>query len=380
MNDLRISENIIRLRRKKGVTQEELAGFIGVTKASVSKWETAQSMPDILLLPQLAAFFDVTVDELLGYEPQMSREQIKACYHRLASEFAEKPFEEVMEESERLVKQYYSCYPFLLQICVLWMNHFMLAPDADRQQEILAGIVGLCEHILRGCKDLGVCNNAASIKVVTELQRGKAEEVIGFLEGIQTRNYYGENSELLVQAYLAAGKPEPADLAAQIEMYRHVMGILNMGIQLLIVHGQDKKRCEEIIGRLDALIHAFYLERLNSNAVAGYEYQAAVTMCGQGMEEAAYGHLEKYVEAVGILFQGEIELHGDSFFDRLEEWFEELDLGRMAVRDRKLIASSAMAVLSQPVFATLSDAGRMERIRERMRRLIEEQPNNKEGV
>lgn len=183
-----------------------------------------------------------------------------------------------------------------------------------------------------------------------------------------------------MQAYLAAGKPEPADLAAQIEMYRHVMGILNMGIQLLIVHGQDKKRCEEIIGRLDALIHVFYLERLNSNAVAGYEYQAAVTMCGQGMEEAAYGHLEKYVEAVGILFQGEIELHGDSFFDRLEEWFEELDLGRMAVRDRKLIASSAMAVLSQPVFATLSDAGRMERIRERMRRLIEEQPNNKEGV
>lgn len=47
---IHLSDNIIRLRRKKGITQEELARFIGVTKASVSKWETGISMPDILLL------------------------------------------------------------------------------------------------------------------------------------------------------------------------------------------------------------------------------------------------------------------------------------------------------------------------------------------
>lgn len=40
---IHLSDNIIRLRRKKGITQEELARFIGVTKASVSKWETGVS-------------------------------------------------------------------------------------------------------------------------------------------------------------------------------------------------------------------------------------------------------------------------------------------------------------------------------------------------
>ena len=65
MNILNFSENIIKLRHKKGITQEELADFVGVTKASVSKWETKQSLPDIMLLPRLAAYFDVTVDELL---------------------------------------------------------------------------------------------------------------------------------------------------------------------------------------------------------------------------------------------------------------------------------------------------------------------------
>ena len=70
MNTLQFADNLTRLRREKKVTQEELADFIGVTKASVSKWETRQSLPDILILPQLASFFNVTVDELLGYSPQ----------------------------------------------------------------------------------------------------------------------------------------------------------------------------------------------------------------------------------------------------------------------------------------------------------------------
>ena len=87
MNALNLAENIIRLRHDKKITQEQLADFVGVTKASVSKWETKQSMPDILLLPQLAAFFDVTIDELLGYEPQLSKEQMQKIYLELASDF-----------------------------------------------------------------------------------------------------------------------------------------------------------------------------------------------------------------------------------------------------------------------------------------------------
>ena len=93
MNTLQFADNLTRLRWEKKVTQEELADFIGVTKASVSKWETRQSLPDILILPQLASFFNVTVDELLGYSPQLRKEQIQKQYYRLAGEFASRPFE-----------------------------------------------------------------------------------------------------------------------------------------------------------------------------------------------------------------------------------------------------------------------------------------------
>lgn len=56
MNELHIANIILTKRREKGVTQEELATYIGVSKASVSKWENGQSYPDITFLPQLAAY------------------------------------------------------------------------------------------------------------------------------------------------------------------------------------------------------------------------------------------------------------------------------------------------------------------------------------
>lgn len=65
-----LGSRIAELRRKKNMTQEELAAELGVTPQAVSKWENDLSCPDIALLPQLARLFDVTTDELLGNQNQ----------------------------------------------------------------------------------------------------------------------------------------------------------------------------------------------------------------------------------------------------------------------------------------------------------------------
>lgn len=69
MTTIKLNEQIAFLRKQKGLKQEELANALGVTNQAVSKWESAQCCPDIQLLPNLAKIFDVSIDELVGYNP-----------------------------------------------------------------------------------------------------------------------------------------------------------------------------------------------------------------------------------------------------------------------------------------------------------------------
>lgn len=69
MDNLKLNDTICFYRKKQGLTQEELAGKLGVTNQSVSKWESAQCCPDISLIPKLADIFDVSIDELFVREP-----------------------------------------------------------------------------------------------------------------------------------------------------------------------------------------------------------------------------------------------------------------------------------------------------------------------
>ena len=63
--EIMIKDKLRALRQQKNVTQEALATHLGITPQSVGKWERGEGFPDITLLPKLALYFDVTVDELL---------------------------------------------------------------------------------------------------------------------------------------------------------------------------------------------------------------------------------------------------------------------------------------------------------------------------
>ena len=79
---LNIGENIKKLRAQKNVTQEELAGYLGVSYQAVSRWETGQCYPDIELLPEISRFFEVKMEELMGTE--QIREKINAVVCKMS--------------------------------------------------------------------------------------------------------------------------------------------------------------------------------------------------------------------------------------------------------------------------------------------------------
>ena len=66
MEQIYFGERIAAYRKEQGLTQEGLAQLLGVTNQAVSKWESDQCCPDIMLLPALADVFHITMDELFG--------------------------------------------------------------------------------------------------------------------------------------------------------------------------------------------------------------------------------------------------------------------------------------------------------------------------
>lgn len=65
-----ISENLQYLRKRFHFSQEEVAERIGVSRQAVAKWESGETIPDLSNTIALAALYDVTLDELVHYQPE----------------------------------------------------------------------------------------------------------------------------------------------------------------------------------------------------------------------------------------------------------------------------------------------------------------------
>ena len=74
---MEIGKRIKDLRTNRGITQETLAGVLGVSSQAVSKWETEQAAPDIQLLPEIAVYFGVTLDDLFSLDDEKKFDRIQ---------------------------------------------------------------------------------------------------------------------------------------------------------------------------------------------------------------------------------------------------------------------------------------------------------------
>ena len=90
---MRIGKNIAKYRKAKGLTQEELGAKLGVTNQAVSKWESEISMPDIMLLPEIATVLNITLDDLYGIVKEPEKVSVSAddfpsfCHQKLIELF-----------------------------------------------------------------------------------------------------------------------------------------------------------------------------------------------------------------------------------------------------------------------------------------------------
>lgn len=113
---INLQEKLKAKRREHGVSQEKLAQFLNVSFQAVSKWENGLAYPDISLLPDIANFFDITVDELLQAEVIDEQKLVLQC-------------EQKAEESARNGN--------LEESLIIWQEAYKKLPNNTRVKECL---------------------------------------------------------------------------------------------------------------------------------------------------------------------------------------------------------------------------------------------------
>lgn len=132
--NINLAEQLKALRKEKNVSQEKLAAYLGISYQAISKWENGNAYPDIQLLPQLARFFGITIDELL----QVEKPDEQALFEEYVTK-AETLFRngEDMEMLLALWKEAYQKMPNNVRVKEFLMSTYFDADKVKYSQEII---------------------------------------------------------------------------------------------------------------------------------------------------------------------------------------------------------------------------------------------------
>jgi len=358
LKEINIAKTIIDKRKEKGITQEELANHIGVTIAAVSKWETAQSYPDISLLPQLAAYFNISIDKLMGYEPQMTKKEIGKLYCRLYEDLNNKPFDEVIAECRGIVKKYFSCFPLVLYMGDLLLVSSGMTDDKEKTTALIAEAKELFVRVKTESDNAELMKSAMYMEACCVAALSDYNGVIELLEN--TSEVWSPHEALLSTAYRMTGRNAEAEMVLQVGIYQNVISTLGLLSSYAMLGVDDAVKFDEIVERTLSLVKAFNIKKVFPSLLLNFSSAAAQGYLLKQNVEKSLDLLELYAELVTSDLSSQLD--EDSFFNLVGDKLDEYGIAEIATSDEILRQSLTETVINNPVFSVLSSNLRFQAI------------------
>ena len=309
----------------------------------------------------------------MGYQPQMTRHQIRQLYHSLAHAFSSQPLSEVLQHCRQLIQKYYSCLPLLFQIASLYVNHCMLAESPHQTDAILEEARSLFCRIKNESHDIELRAQASKMEALCALTLRHPEEVLSLLESFESLRLPSES--LLASAHQMLGNLQDASMILQSGIYQSCLELMDLLTSYMKLQMQNSNHFEESDRRILALASAFQLETLHPASLLTAHITAAQGFMQLNNFQRALACLQSYADlAISDLYP--LILHGDSYFNLLDQWIEQaLPLGSAPPRDETLIRRSIFeAVSTDPAFTPLQAEPLFQSI------LSHLQPNKEESL
>ncbi|MDD3367958.1 MAG: helix-turn-helix domain-containing protein [Lachnospiraceae bacterium] len=128
---------ILKEKRKElGLTQEQIANYLGVSTPAVSKWERGSTYPDVTLLPALARLLKTDLNTLLCFEEELSSKEIALFLNDIAAIIEKKGFDEGYSASMEKIRAYPSDAELLHSLALVLQGSLMMADLSAEEKQI----------------------------------------------------------------------------------------------------------------------------------------------------------------------------------------------------------------------------------------------------
>lgn len=283
----KMGEIIAQKRKEVSMTQAELAEYIGVSKPAVSKWESGYSLPDITLLPVLASFFDISIDELMGYQPQMNGKNIDAVYAKLIKKLSESPSDMIFDECRTYIHKYYFCWQLILKMSQFLYNHYTMSAEP---QEVLNEIIRYTKRIYDHCDDSIIAKEARYLNACCLIHLNKLDNAQKILENLIEP---ATNAPVLLAfIYNEQGKKSDAE--------KIITDFIEQNLQLIFtaIPGaciySDKTGAELRIHKYSGLFDLFEAEKNYPEYLLRFYYALSIMYCNMKNKRSALEYLCKF--------------------------------------------------------------------------------------
>ena len=245
---LSLSKNISKLRKEHSMTQEQLAEALGVTFASVSKWERGIATPDLNLIAEMADLFAVSMDAIVGFEAQSG--SVTALIERILELEREKKYAEAMKEAEKALLRYPNDFRLVHSCGELYAIAGFECNDTQhlhRSIELLEhSILLLSQNTIPEVSDITIQNMIAQCYIIL----GQKEKGI---ETLKKYNVGGIHDDLIALTYTEKDnqKFDPKD--AENYMMRSFSNILTTTVRTMMAYSNYYYKIKDYVSCRDAV-------------------------------------------------------------------------------------------------------------------------------
>ena len=256
---MQLGEVIRTYRKRKNMTQEEMATRLGVTAPAVNKWEKGNSMPDIMMLAPIARLLGITTDELLSFREELTTKEIEDIINEADRRLKEQPYEEAFCWARQVLEQYPNCEKLIWQIAILFNARKILndVPDEEKYDEII------CDwyHRALESQDEMVRQGAADSLFSFYLRKKEYEKAEQCLSYFSMQN--PERKRKQAQIYSEMNRIKEAYQAYEELLFAdyQMVNATLQGLYFLAVKENDLKKAHLFADKLSELARCFEMGR-----------------------------------------------------------------------------------------------------------------------